>query len=118
MGSRMEHRRERPTPPALINTNIPPSLSTVVLQSIAKDPKARFPTATAMTVALAQALDQPVPTNLSKPRSVNEQPDYNPLQPSAPSTGMTPHPPTFTASSTAPSTPASAGYPAPQSISP
>src|SRR5216683_5838647 len=31
---------------------------------------------------------------------------------------MTPHPPTFTASSTAPSTPASAGYPAPQSISP
>ena len=114
----MQHMQERPTPPDLININITPSLSTVVLQSIAKDPKARFPTATAMTVALAQALDQPVPTNLSKPRSVNEWPDYNPLQPSAPSTGMTPHPPTFTASSTAPSTPASAGYPEPQSISP
>src|SRR5260370_29786564 len=114
----MQHVQERPTPPDLINTNISPSLSTVVLQSIAKDPKARFPTATAMTVALAQALDQPVHTNLSKPRSVNEQPDYNPLQPSAPSTGMTPHPPTFTASSTAPSTPASAGYPSPHSISP
>jgi len=114
----MQHMQERPTPPDLINTNISPSLSTVVLQSIAKDPKARFPTATAMTVALAQALDQPVPTNLSKPRSVNEQPDYNPLQPSAPSTGMTPHPPTFTASTTAPTTPASTGYPAPQSISP
>jgi len=71
-----------------------------------------------MTVALAQALDQPVPTNLSKPRSVNEQPDYNPLQPFVPSTGMTPHPPTFTASPAAPSTPASAGYPEPQSISP
>jgi len=114
----MQHMQERPTPPDLINTNISPSLSTVVLQSIAKDPEARFSTATAMTVALAQALDQPVPTNLSKPRSVNEQPDYNPLQPSAPSTGMTPHPPTFTASTTAPTTPASAGYPAPQSISP
>ncbi len=114
----MQHVQEKPTPPTLINTNISPSLSTVVLQSIAKDPKARFSTATAMAVALAQALDQPVPTSLNKPRSVNEQPDYNPLQPSAPSTGMTPHPPTFTASSTAPSTPASAGYPAPQSISP
>ncbi len=114
----MQHMQERPTPPDLINTNISPSLSTVVLQSIAKDPEARFSTATAMTVALAQALDQPVPTNLSKPRSVNEQPDYNPLQPSAPSTGMTPHPPTFTASPAAPSTPASAGYPEPQSISP
>ncbi len=114
----MQHMQERPTPPDLINTNISPSLSTVVLQSIAKDPEARFPTATAMTVALAQALDQPVPTNLSKPRSVNEQPGYNPLQPFAPSTGMTPHPPTFTASPTVPSTPASAGYPEPQSISP
>jgi eukaryotic-like serine/threonine-protein kinase len=110
--------QEKPTPPALINPNISPSLSEVVLQSIAKDPKARFPTATAMTVALAQALDQPVPTSLNKPRSVNEQPDYNPLQPSAPSTGMTPHPPTFTASPTVLSTPASAGYPEPQSISP
>ncbi len=114
----MQHMQERPTPPDLINTNISPSLSTVVLQSIAKDPEARFSTATAMTVALAQALDQPVPTNLSKPRSVNEQPDYNPLQPSVPSTGMTPHPPTFTALPTVLSTPASAGYPEPQSISP
>jgi eukaryotic-like serine/threonine-protein kinase len=112
----MQHMQERPTPPALINTNISPSLSTVVLQSIAKDPEARFPTATAMTVALAQALNQPVPTNLNKPRSVNEQPDYNPLQPSAPSTGMTPHSPTLTASPPAPSTPASAGYPEPRSL--
>ena len=114
----MQHVQEKPTPPTLINPNISPSLSEVVLQSIAKDPEARFHTATAMTVALAQALDQPVPTNLNKPRSVNEQPDYNPLQPSVPSTGMTPHPPTFTALPTVLSTPASAGYPEPQSISP
>src|SRR5260370_8423865 len=75
----MQHMQERPTPPDLINTNISPSLSTVVLQSIAKDPKARFPTPTAITLALPQSLAHPVPTNLSRPSSVNEQPDYNPL---------------------------------------
>ncbi|HKF38802.1 MAG TPA: protein kinase [Ktedonobacteraceae bacterium] len=114
----MQHMQEKPTPPDLINTNISAALSTVVLQSIAKDPKARFPTASAMTIALAQALDQPVPANLSKPRRVNEQPDYNPLQPLAPSAGMTPDSPTFTASPTVAATPAPAGYPGPQSISP
>ena len=77
----MQQMREKPTSPALINPNIPPALSTVILQSIAKDPDARFPSGTAMTVAIAQAFNLPVPVSLSKPGSMNEQAGYNPLQP-------------------------------------
>src|SRR5258706_1640613 len=57
----MQHMHAKPTPPELINPKVTPALSAVVLQSIAKDPEARFPSATAMTVALAQAFGLPVP---------------------------------------------------------
>jgi eukaryotic-like serine/threonine-protein kinase len=77
----MQHMHEKPTSPALINPNIPPALCAVILQSIAKDPEARFPSGAAMTVAIAQALNLPVPESLSKPGDVNEQTGYNPLQP-------------------------------------
>lgn len=114
----MQHVHEMPTPPALINPNISPQLSAVVLQSIAKDPEARFRTASAMTVALAQALNLPVPPALNKPRTVSEQPDYNPLQPARPLSEVLPHLPTLTASPPAPFAPASPGYPEAQFISP
>jgi eukaryotic-like serine/threonine-protein kinase len=106
----MQHINELPTPPALINPNITPVLSAVVMQSIAKDPGERFPTASAMTVALAGALEVPVPSSLSKSRSINEPPDYNPLQPLRPVPGM-PSPPALTASPPIKFTPVSAGYP-------
>jgi hypothetical protein len=77
----MQHIQEMPTPPILLNANIPPALSAVVLQSIAKDPANRFSTASAMTVALARALNVPVPASLNKPPAMNGEPDYNPLQP-------------------------------------
>ena len=114
----VQHIHEKPTSPDLINPNVSPALSAVVLQSIAKDPADRFPSATAMTVALTQAFGLPVPASLNKPASTNETPAYNPLQPFAPSSGMTPHPPTLTTTSPAPYTPASASYPETQSISP
>ncbi|TMF50427.1 MAG: serine/threonine protein kinase [Chloroflexi bacterium] len=105
----MQHLHEKPTPPALINPHISPALSAVVLRSIAKDPKERFPTAAAMSEALAQALNVAVPTKLNRTGSINGQPDYNPLQPTGPVPGMTPHPPVLTASPPATFTPASPG---------
>ncbi|HEY6411347.1 MAG TPA: protein kinase, partial [Ktedonobacteraceae bacterium] len=91
----MQHFQELPTPPALINPNIPPGLSEVILKSIAKEPNARFPSASAMTIAVADSLNIAVPAELIKP---NATPDinskfssYNPLQPSQP-LGMTPAP--------------------------
>lgn len=94
----MQHVNEMPTPPTLINPNISPALSEVVLRSIAKDPAARFPTASAMTVALAQALGVRVPSSLSRPTSVKDQPDYNPLQPSRSLSDIEQHFPILTAS--------------------
>ncbi|HEX6108288.1 MAG TPA: protein kinase [Ktedonobacteraceae bacterium] len=94
----MQHVNEMPTPPALINPNVSPDLSAVILRSVAKDPDSRFTTASAMTVALAQALRVAVPSNLSKPEIMNKQLEFNPLQPSRPMSGTTPNPPTLTAS--------------------
>jgi serine/threonine protein kinase len=101
----MQHVNEMPTPPTLINPNVSPALSEVVLRSIAKDPAARFPTASALTVTLAQALGVRVPSSLSKPTSIKDQPDYNPLQPSRSLSGMAPHLPILTASPAVPFTP-------------
>ncbi len=84
----MKHVYEQPESPALINPRISPALSAVVLQSIAKEPGGRFSSATAMTVAVATAVNVPLPTSLS--RSINERLAYNPLQPSRPPVSMSP----------------------------
>jgi serine/threonine protein kinase len=109
----MQHVHETPPPPALINPNISPELSGVILRSIAKDPNMRFQTASAMTIALAQAFKVAVPASLSKPEIVNAQSAYNPLQPTKPPiSGLTPYPHTQAASTNLPFTPTSAaGYP-------
>jgi len=110
----MQHVYGIPTPPASINSRISPALSAVVLQSIATEPKDRFPSATAMCMALVLAFNVPVPASLIRTGSINEQAAYNPLQPSRPPTGITSYPPTLTASPPPPSpavlTPASAGF--------
>jgi len=82
----LQHIKEIPNPPNLINPKLSSKLSTVVLRSIAKDPDERFSTASAMTIALAQALEVPVPSSLNKPKTLSEESEYNPLQPS----GFTP----------------------------
>ena len=62
----LQHYLDNPTPPALVNPRISPELSAVILKSIAKDPDARFSSASAMTIALAEALNVPVPPELRK----------------------------------------------------
>jgi eukaryotic-like serine/threonine-protein kinase len=94
----MQHVHEMPTPPALINPNISPELSGLILRSIAKDANLRFQTASAMTIALAQALRIAVPSSLSRPGNANEQTEYNPLQPSRPVPGMRSYPTILTES--------------------
>ncbi len=99
----MQHLHEMPTPPNLINPNIPPVLSEVILKSIAKDPEVRFPTASAMTIALAQVLNVAVPAALNRPSIMNVETAYNPLQPTSPSPGITPLSPHLAASPFTPS---------------
>ncbi len=60
----MQHLYEPPPPPFLLNPHISPALSAVILKSIAKEPDARYPTARAMTIALAEAFNIPVPSSL------------------------------------------------------
>ncbi len=77
----MQHIYEEPPAPTLFNPHISPTLAAVVLRSIAKDPGQRFPSASAMTVALAQALNVAVPASLGTSPGMDIQADYNPLQP-------------------------------------
>ena len=90
----MQHFQDPPTPPAVINPNLPPALSEAILKSIAKGPDTRFPSASAMTIAVAESLNIPVPVELRRSTAtpvINGTNSYNPLQPSLP-LGMTPAP--------------------------
>lgn len=107
----MQHVHERATPPALINPNIPPAVSAVVLQSIAKDPQARFQSAADLTIALAQAFNVPVPATLRTSGSANEPPGYNPLQPSRSAPGGISPSPALAGASPAPATPSAQSVP-------
>jgi len=57
----MQHLREKPKPPELINPQVSPALSEMILKSIAKDPEARFSTAAALALALTQAFNISAP---------------------------------------------------------
>lgn len=48
-----QHIHRLPTPPMLINPNIPPALSEVILRAMAKDPFTRFPQASLLAAAVA-----------------------------------------------------------------
>ncbi len=62
----MQHITERPTPPRLINPNIPPALEIVILRCMEKEPQARFPRASSLAAALAEALNVPVPEEVKQ----------------------------------------------------
>ncbi|MBV9706908.1 MAG: protein kinase [Chloroflexi bacterium] len=51
----MHHIDALPTPPLLINPNLPPALSAVILRALSKEPKARFSMASLLAVAIADA---------------------------------------------------------------
>src|SRR5436305_11262045 len=62
-----QHLNEMPLAPASINEYIPPALSMVILRCLAKDPAARFSSASSLAAALAEALTLPIPDNLNMP---------------------------------------------------
>jgi serine/threonine protein kinase len=97
----MQHYQDTPPPPALINPAIPPALSEAILKSIAKDPDARFQSASAMTIAIAESLNVPVPSELTKPAATRKINGTNPVNPLSRPLGMTPAAPLVQSSSPA-----------------
>ncbi len=73
----MQHTNTIATLPALINPGLPFALTTIIMRCIAKDPWARFPTASSLVEALAQAVggEEKEVSTLSMPMNV-AQPDY------------------------------------------
>ncbi len=67
----MRHFNDTPTPPILINPELPQEVSDVILKSIAKEPQDRFASASDMTIALAEAFKLPVPSELQKSSSIS-----------------------------------------------
>lgn len=51
----LKHVSDRPTPPTLVNPDLPPAIEDVVLTALAKEPSDRFATASKMATALAAA---------------------------------------------------------------
>ena len=67
----MRHFNDTPTPPILINPELPQAVSDVILKSIAKEPEERFSSASAMTIALAEAFNVPIPPELQRISSIS-----------------------------------------------
>jgi serine/threonine protein kinase len=61
-----KHLNEMPAPPDQFNPHISPALSNVIMRCLSKDPRARFHSASALTVALAKALNVPAPESLRR----------------------------------------------------
>jgi serine/threonine protein kinase len=51
----LQHIHTLPTPPSLINAAVPSALSEVILRAMAKDPATRFPMASLLAIAIADA---------------------------------------------------------------
>lgn len=66
----MQHLNTPPTPPALMNPTVPSGLTNVILRSLAKEPERRFSSSLSMAVALAQALNIPIPETLSQSANI------------------------------------------------
>ncbi|MBE3559189.1 MAG: serine/threonine protein kinase [Ktedonobacteraceae bacterium] len=61
-----QHLQATPPAPDSINPRISPALSQVIMRSIAKDPSARYASASALTIALAEAFNLPAPESLTQ----------------------------------------------------
>ena len=104
-----QHIHSMPTPPALINPNIPSALAMVILRAMAKDPAARFSSASALTASVAEAFHLPIPADLSLPafpsHDMYEPTSLSPLRPDTPPSGMPSAPPISQVMDSAPQPP-------------
>jgi len=105
-----------PTPPALINPNILPAATAVIMRSLAKNPATRYPGAGAMVSSLARALNISItekPGQPGSPMDTMNNPTYitpawppgmapSPSSPSLPAIGNVPVPPRPSVSSPLP----------------
>ncbi len=57
----MQHVNGTPTPPSIVNPAISPTLASVILRGLARQPEQRYSSASSLCVALADALHLPVP---------------------------------------------------------
>src|SRR6266567_2693137 len=80
----VQHINVAPKPPILINPDISPALSAIILHSLEKNPTMRFPNATDMATALAEVL-RPKSKDLTLPASPKTAARL-PLQPPTPKT--------------------------------
>ena len=101
----MQHVNTIPASPSLINPNLPPALSTVIMRCIAKDPAARFPTTLALVAALTNVSGQgsfntPAPETVGQSSGSDHSTDM--YMPTVISSKMSPLP-----AGVAPSTPVS-----------
>lgn len=71
----MQHINTLPTPPILINPNLPPALSEVILHAIAKDAAMRFSMASLLVTAVADASSIQSTITLSPQRIVAAEED-------------------------------------------
>jgi serine/threonine protein kinase len=74
-----QHLHATPPSPVLLNPNIPPALTMVIMTALAKDPNARFSRAVTLTAAIAEALNVPLPESLGQPAyppDVRNMPTY------------------------------------------
>ena len=84
----MQHITSPPPAPSLINPDILPPLSAVIVRCLAKDPTMRFSSAAAMVAALADAFDMSIAENaVSPPYAIKDmsKPTFLPHAPNPPS---------------------------------
>ncbi len=111
-----QHLNATPASPVLLNPNIPPALTMVIMTALAKDPNARFARAATMTAAIAEALNIPPPESLGQPSyppDLRSMPTYISSPISQSGIGMTPSSftPTFATFSPSASPPPGGGIP-------
>jgi len=109
-----QHLNATPTSPVLLNPNIPPALTMVIVTALAKDPNARFASAATMTAAIAESLNVPVPEILGQPaypRDFQNMPTYIGAPISHVGAGMTPSSPSLAFTSPTASPTSSGGIP-------
>jgi serine/threonine protein kinase len=112
-----QHLNVTPASPVLLNPNVPPALTLVILTALAKDPNARFSSASTMTAAIAEALNVPVPESLGQPaypQDFQNMPTYigSPISNAGAGIAPSPSTPSFALSSPSGSPSSSGGAPA------